>query len=1145
MKKVFINNTPNTMQTIINIKYMKALLKNSKLRPTVFILFFLFFISATFAQRTWDGGGDGVNWNSANNWNPNGVPVATDAVILTNNASITVNSTTAICASLQLGGTANNTRGILTFSATGSPKLTVTGAITMGGNNNNSNRAGTITFVSGSTLECGSLTLGNGNNSPSVLTMSASSNLITGALNVGGSGTTWTPSTGRVELKASNTLPSSVITSFGNLTVSYGTTTAGVGISIAGTLSIASGAILNMNTFAMTGASLTTSGTGTLITQNISGTPLPTGRTWSGTIDYDTTTGGQTVMAGTYNNLVLSNTSGTESTTGNITVNGSLSTTIGGTLNMGTNQLLGTLTSISNAGTIRTQNTSATPIPSGKTWGGTVQFDGAGQSVPGSGTTFNNLVYAGSGTKTLTGNAMTISGDFTINTSVIANLGTFTSSANKLFLGGTGQFSGQYGGTTSGATFINSTFFATATGRLNVANCSATGTWSGATSTNWATTSNWCDGIVPTATSNVFVNSGGNQPVISSSALCNNITLGSGSTLTINSTLDVAGNWTNNGSSVSGSGTVTLSGTCTIGGTSPTTFPNLTTTGTVTQGVNTSVSGDFNQTAGVYNQNAGATAFSITVTGNFTLSGSSIYNMQSTSTGTGATTTVNGAMGTSISDSATLNMDSGGAAVANVSIFQTTNFTSTSTANLNTGVIDFGNQVAVKNNQFRISGNCTKTGTTGRFYTTSNAVNGGLVFNGSGTTQMVAITAFVDAGSRSEFYNFTVNTGAVVQLLTGLTLGFNNIPTCTVTVNGTLDTQSLAPAVLGGATNGVFILASGGTLRTANTNGIVSSTVGAISNTIGTRIFNNAANYIFNGTANQNTSFPNATMNNLTVANIGARGCIVVTVNLAAPTVNGTLAVSNGVLDAGTFQIIGNATNPFTLASGTTFRLSGAYPTLFTSGNTTFNANSTVEYYGATQTVSNTPTYGDLIITTAGTKTAGGALTMVGDLTINTGATFAASTFMHNIAGNWTNNGLFTANTSTINLNGNAQSITGATTTFNNLTLATNTSTKTFGIGTTISGNLNVNTGVKADLGAFRSTSATLTLGGTVQGTSTSYGGTGSPAANINSTFFTNNIGYLNVGTCGTYSLTSIAAASSACTGNTATINVIPNINIL
>jgi trimeric autotransporter adhesin len=617
------------------------------------------------------------------------------------------------------------------------------------------------------------------------------------------------------------------------------------------------------------------------------------------------------------------------------------------------------------------------------------------------------------------------------------------------------------------------------------------------------------------------------------------ITLTSGALNANNFNISLSGNWINNGGSFTGgTSIVTLTGTSTIGGTTSTTFSNLTITGTITQAINTIVSGDFNQTAGVYNQNAGATSFSLTVSGNFTLSGSSIYNMQTTSNGTGATTTVNGSIGTTISGTATLNMDSGGAPVANVSIFQTTNFTASSTANASTGIIDFGNQAAVKNNQFRISGNCTKTGTTGRFYVSSLAVNGGLVFNGSGTTQTVDITAFVDA-TRSDYYNVTINTGAVVQLATGLSIGYRNDPACTFTVSGTLDTQALAPGVLGGATNGTFILASGGTLRTANSNGVVSTTVGAISNSINTRTFNNAANYIFNGTVNQNTSFPNATMNNLTVANTGAVNANTVTINTAAPTVNGTLSVTNGILNAATFQIIGNATNPFTLASGTTFRLSGGYPTLFTSGNTSFNAASTVEYYGATQTVSNTPTYGNLTITTAGSKTAGGALTVAGGLTINTGATFVASSFTHNVAGNWANSGTFTANTSTINLNGTAQSITGATTTFNNLTLATSSSTKTFGVATTISGLLTINTGVTADLGTFRHTSATLTTGGSVRGTGTSYGGgANSPAAIVDATFFNNTSGYLNVGTCSTYTLTSIAAAAAVCVGNAATINV-------
>ena len=45
-----------------------------------------------------------------------------------------------------------------------------------------------------------------------------------------------------------------------------------------------------------------------------------------------------------------------------------------------------------------------------------------------------------------------------------------------------------------------------------------------------------------------------------------------------------------------------------------------------------------------------------------------------------------------------------------------------------------------------------------------------------------------------------------------------------------------------------------------------------------------------------------------------------------------------------------------------------------------------------------------------------------------------AGSFIHNIKGNWTNNGLFTANSSTILFNGAAQTITG-TNSFNNVTI--------------------------------------------------------------------------------------------------------------
>ena len=462
------------------------------------------------------------------------------------------------------------------------------------------------------------------------------------------------------------------------------------------------------------------------------------------------------------------------------------------------------------------------------------------------------------------------------------------------------------------------------------------------------------------------------------------VTLTNASTFAVNRAIDVASNWTNNGKTVSGTGSVTFGGTTSIGGTTLTAFPNLNVSGTVTQAVNTSVSGDYSQTGGTYNQNAGATAHSLTVTGNFILSGSSIFNMQTTSNGTGATTTVGGATGTTISGTATLNMDDGGAIAANLSIFQTTNFTASSTANSSTGIIDFGNEGNVKNNQFRISGNCTKTGATGRFYTSASFVNGGLVFNGSGTTQLVSIIP----STNTEYYNVTINSGAVVQLTSALTLGTASTPSSSMTVNGTLDAQAFSPAILGG-NSGTFLLGSGATLQTANVNGVASGTTGTISSSFGTRTFNAAANYIFDGTANQNTNFSNSTMANLTINNTGVSNKTV-TINTAAPTVTGTLAVTSGILDSGAFQIIGNATNNFTLASGTIFRSSGAaaanFPTLFTSGHCIFNAASTVEYYGTTQTINATPTYGNLNISTAGTKTAGGTLTIAGNLNITSGA---------------------------------------------------------------------------------------------------------------------------------------------------------------
>jgi len=118
------------------------------------------------------------------------------------------------------------------------------------------------------------------------------------------------------------------------------------------------------------------------------------------TVDYINTTGSQVVSALTYGSLKLSNTSGTNTVGGNIIVNGTFTTTAGGTLNLATNTL--TVVTVANSGIIQTANTSATPITTGKTWGGTIEYNASGtQTVIGG--TYNNLTLSGSGAKTTTG----------------------------------------------------------------------------------------------------------------------------------------------------------------------------------------------------------------------------------------------------------------------------------------------------------------------------------------------------------------------------------------------------------------------------------------------------------------------------------------------------------------------------------------------------------------------------------------------------------------------------------------------------------------------------------------------------------------------------------------------------------------------
>ena len=332
---------------------------------------------------------------------------------------------------------------------------------------------------------------------------------------------------------------------------------------------------------------------------------------------------------------------------------------------------------------------------------------------------------------------------------------------------------------------------------------SATGTWLGITSTNWHTASNWCGGI-PTATTDVTIPSGGNQPVISATAVCNNITINSGATLTIagSNTLTVSGSWTKSGTFTPNLSTVNFNSSL-VSNISASNFNNITISGAGTKNATGTImaAGSFNLTAGQFNLN-NSTSNNITISGNYTQTG---------------------------------------------------------------GVFDFNTGILGACTMF-IGGNMSNTAGAGSMTTSGGgASNAVIVFNGSGIqTLSIAVPGgaiwvkySVPSGKSVQLLsNITLNSanGASQAVFQGEILvdGTFDLGTSTVTQNN------------GAPGTAVFTINSGATLITANTGGID----GSIASTNMTRTFSSGANYKFNGVASQVTSvgLP-TTLNNLTIDN--------------------------------------------------------------------------------------------------------------------------------------------------------------------------------------------------------------------------------------------------------------------------------------
>lgn len=216
---------------------------------------------------------------------------------------------------------------------------------------------------------------------------------------------------------------------------------------LSGSTTVTSDLTLNGGKVDMNGNTLTLNGTVTNTTSGGLKGSASSNLTISGAVSpslsFDQTALGTTNLV---NNLSI-NTSASNTVTilNPVVVNGTLTTALGQTLNMGTNALTGTLTAIANNGTIATQNTTSLPVPSGKTWsgtGGTISYNAASAAQTIVAGTYQNLTSSSTGGAIAGGNLTVNEILYLPTANPSATVGSMTMGSYTLLMGGNAANSG-------------------------------------------------------------------------------------------------------------------------------------------------------------------------------------------------------------------------------------------------------------------------------------------------------------------------------------------------------------------------------------------------------------------------------------------------------------------------------------------------------------------------------------------------------------------------------------------------------------------------------------------------------------------------------------------------------------------------------
>ncbi|TWF45701.1 hypothetical protein FHW36_1011632 [Chitinophaga polysaccharea] len=816
------------------------------------------------------------------------------------------------------------------------------------------------------------------------------------------------------------------------------------------------------------GAGIACSGTGSL---SIGGNFNYTSGTFtagSGTVIYNGAAL-QSVAGLTYNHLTINKSANSAQINSSTTVNGNLTVSSGDlSVNAAT-----TVTGDITLGTGATANGGGAAISLNGNWNnsgtftpstGTINFTGSNaQNI--SSTTFNNLVVNKTGgTASLTGNIV-MNGNLSVNAGTLG-LATFT--ANRATQGGILTVANSSLLTVGGTANFPANYSQYQLGNTSTVNYNAAGaqTVSGNISYGFLTLSG---SGTKTQAANFTVN--------------NDLTIGSGVTYSAGAfTTNLYGNWSNSGTFSGGTGTVTLNGSSkTITGN--TTFNRLTVYGSyAVAGSDITYNGLLQiVTGGSYDGGSG----SATVNGDLINSGSLISNGVTTFSGTSLQTIrfINALVSNS---TGVINFNGNVSPVLNSTsspTFATLNVNNTAGINPSVGwlvlvafnissgaVFNGGLPTHTIQGSFTNNGTVTSSGTLNfnpsspqniQLTGTSFSSTGTVIFGGTaaitvnGTPNSLNIVNITNTAGVSPTANWSLNADLHIAGNAIFNAGSN-----TFTTNGNIESNG----TLNGGTSTFTMTAPSGTLTgslgTTFYNLVINGTIQTESN------FNIQNNFTINGALDASIGMPNMTGSGPSViggtaspfnlAQLGVQKSATATVTQARTlSLMSTLSIVSGTLDTGDSTIIQDPAGGGVLTINDSARLivRGVY-SLPAFDNYALDTLSTVEYGGSTQTVSAVTPYGNLTISTAGTKTATAALTIQNDFTLSNG-TFVPGSFTDTLRRHWTmTSGTFTNTGSTIYFSGSVDQNVSSTGAFNHITINKTAGAVVLSSNITANGNL-------------------------------------------------------------------------------------------